>query len=170
MPVVKQPETRLLAEYLLEHYPEGGYRQRVPLGPAVFPPGGGQSLETALRMSRPWRPEVDAVVQDQGALVLIEAKVFKLVDGIAKLPLYRSLVGTTPELGDMRSLPRVMRLVAPWTSANAQTMARASGVELVVYHPAWIEQLLEDQHNYWTRESRQQRADRQDLLRRLGMG
>lgn len=166
---VKNPETRLVAEYLAELVYPNWYRQRQPLGPPL--PGTVEELglERAIAVSRPWRMEVDAVSVEHGRLVLIEAKVFKIVDGMAKLPLYKALVGSTPELAEHRQLPVVMRLVAPWTSDSMETMARAAGVEVVVFSPAWIRDYVQQYHNYWTAEYRQAREEKMRLRRALGV-
>jgi len=112
---------------------------------------------------------VDAVAVEHGRLVFIEAKVFKLVDGLAKLPLYASLLPTTPELHDKKDLQVVMRLVAPWTSPNVETMARSQGIEVVVFSPAWIADYVEQYQHYWTAEYREARAERQRLREELGV-
>ena len=166
---IRNPETRLVAEYLAQEIYPNWYRQRQPLGPAL--PGLVEEMgeARALAVSRPWRMEVDAVAVEDGRLVLIEAKVFKIVDGMAKLPLYKSLVPATPELTEHRSLPIVMRLVAPWASESMEIMARAAGVEVVVYSPAWIRDYVAQYHNYWTAEYRQAREEKMRLRRALGV-
>lgn len=166
---IRNPETRLVAEYLAEVVYPNWYRQRQPLGPAL--PGLVEEMgeARALAMSRPWRMEVDGVSVENGRLVLIEAKVFKIVDGMAKLPLYKSLVPSTPELAEHRGLPIVMRLVAPWTSESMEVMAQAAGVEVVVFSPAWIRDYVQQYHNYWTSEYRQAREEKIRLRKALGV-
>jgi len=168
-PKIRNPETRLVAEYLQRKVWPSWYRQRVPLGEAL--PGAVEEhgLAKALRISRPWRPEVDAVAVEDGRLVVIEAKLLKIVDGLAKLPLYASLVPLTPELREHHQLPIVKRLVAPWTSRTMEAMASSAGVEVVVYAPEWIADYMRDVQNYWTAEYRQAREERRRVREALGV-
>ena len=165
----KERETRLVAEYLAEKVFPHWYRQRQPLGPPL--PGTREELglDKALRVSRPWRPEVDAVAVEDGRLVLIEGKVFKYVDGMAKLPLYKSLVATTPELANHREKPVVMRLLMPWRSETVDLMVQAAGIELEVFSPPWIRDYVEDYQQYWTKEYREAREERQRLRAAFGL-
>ena len=112
---------------------------------------------------------MDAVAVENGRLVLIEAKVFKIVDGLSKLPTYKTLVPSTPELSPYHGLPIIMRLVAPWTSETMEVMAKGLGVEIVVFNPDWIRDYVQQYHNYWQREYREAREEKMRLRRALGV-
>jgi len=158
-----------VSEYLLEKVYPHWYKTRVPLGPALPGTVKDHGLRKALRISRPWRPEVDAVALVGNHLVLIEAKLLKIVDGLAKLPLYKSLVPTTPELQVLEYDRVIMRLVAPWTSETMEIMASGPGIEIEVFEPEWIVDYMADQHNYWTAEYRAARAEKRRLRESLGV-
>jgi hypothetical protein len=93
-------EHRLLSEWLHEKYPSYPVRMCVPLGPAPKEIVDRVGEEKALSASRPWRPEVDAIVFLERKLLVVEAKIFRVMDGLSKLQVYDTLVPSTPELRD----------------------------------------------------------------------
>lgn len=169
MPHVKNPETRLISEFMLSRFPNGGYRLRVPLGPplAAYVEDLGQRQGT--RASRPWRFEVDAVAWPGGHLALVEGKIFRLREGFSALPFYASLVQVTPELAPWRTAPIELWLVAPWMADWLVDVVARMGIAVYVYRPAWIDQYVEDQHLYHTREYRLAREERRRLREALGV-
>ena len=58
----RNPESRLIAEYVAVTFPGDRVMLRVPLGPAVMGSDVFPDWIRRLRASRGWRPEVDAVV------------------------------------------------------------------------------------------------------------
>lgn len=156
----RQVETRMISEYLKENYSEFIYILNVPLGAVPEDIMRREGYQRALGLSRPFRPMADAVVILPHYLLLVEAKVWNVVNGMAKLPLYKSLVPITPELMEYRPRGVIMQLVVGWTNANLELMARAADVELKVYRPLWLEEVVESMHKYWTREYRDQREKR----------
>ncbi len=160
----QQVETRMVAEYLAAEYSKFSFILSVPLGRVPEELMAAEGYQKAIGLMRPYRPEVDAVVILPRYLVLIEAKVWNIVNGLAKLPLYKSLIEFTPEL--KQYLPReiIMELVVGWTNPNLEIMARDAGVVVKVYAPAWLGQVVEDTHKYWTKEY--QDARRQKLALR----
>lgn len=153
----RQVETRMISEYLKEHYSGFPFIMNVPLGVVSEDLMREEGYKKALGMSRPFRPMADAVVILPNYLLLIEAKVWNVVNGLAKLPLYKSLVPVTPELKQYTPQNVLMQLVVGWTNPNLHVMARDAGVDLKVYHPLWLEEVVEDMHKYWTREYRDRR-------------
>jgi len=141
---------------------------RVPLGSIPAELGTSLGEAKARAVFRPWRPEVDAIIRLPNFLVLIEAKIFKLMDGLSKLPVYKSLIPLTPELQEYKKLPVIMRLLCvrplPWV----QQAASANDVEIVPWSPDWIIQIWEEQDKYWTKEKVLKREERKDVLRSLG--
>jgi hypothetical protein len=190
-PQVKNPETRLLAEYLHAKFPHYVSMTRVPLGPAVIGEAGLGPNATKIGAARPWRPEVDAVVfmvdpseirmlpqgprgvllsaPATGTLLLIEAKVVNYLDGLAKLPFYRALVASTPELEPVRGWDLRMRLViaqdAPWVQIGAQV----ADVEVDIYDPPWLAEYRQYRQRYWTREWREERLRVNQIRKQLGL-
>jgi len=164
----REIEPRWVAEYCSKFYPGLVVKYRVPLGPVPEELVKQVGLEKALRQYRPWRPEADALVFTPEKLVLIEGKVFRIMDGLAKLPMYKLLIPATPELQQFTHLPIHMQLlvvkaVEPWI-----TLAKSTGVELVEWAPTWVQQVFLQRDRYWTREAVALRERRKEVLRRLG--
>jgi len=140
----------------------------VPVGP--LPEGLAAAIGArAVGWARPFRPEVDAVIWPGGKLVLVEAKILSVIDGIAKLPVYGGLVPSTPELLPYAGLPRELVVVCPWDSEHVRAMAKTVGVGVEVFRPAWIEEYLESRMLYWTSEYRRTREAKRALRRELGV-
>jgi len=157
-----------VSAYIKEHYPDDEVRLRCPLGPIPAELSEIYGPAKAARVYRPSRPEVDALVILPGALLIIEAKIFKYMDGLAKLPVYKALVPKSPELMIFKNRPVIMHLLIPaeipWVKAAAPEM----GVEVYTWAPEWVRQIWEERDKYWTPESRLRRADRKALLEKLG--
>jgi len=149
----REIEPRWVAEYVAATWPKAQVIYRCPLGSIPEDVERAYGVAKGARIYRPWRPEVDACVLLPGALFLIEGKIFKVMDGLSKLPVYRSLVPLTPELRPYADLPVRMKLLVvkplPWVRQAAQQM----GVELVEYAPNWVVQIWEERDKYWTPEA-----------------
>jgi hypothetical protein len=159
----RQVEVRMVAEYLKLEYSRYTHITKQPLGKVPEELMAEVGYKRAVGMTRPFRPEVDAVVVLPGALVIIEAKVWNVVNGCAKLPVYKSLIPFTPELAQYRHLPVIMELVVGWTNDNLEIMARDAGVRIKVYCPTWLNEVVQDSHKYWTSEYRAQREEKLKL-------
>lgn len=122
----------------------------------------------AIRIYRPWRPEVDALVIMPGALLLIEAKIFKYMDGLAKLPVYKSLVPSTPELKTMLDLPVEMQLLIPVEIPWVRTAAENMDVKVYVWCPDWVKKIWNERDKYWQPKQVFEREKRKKILRDLG--
>ena len=165
----RQVEVRLVAEYLKATYSQYTFITKQPVGKVSESLMAQEGYQRALGLTRAFRPEVDAVVILPGALVLVEAKVWSVVNGLAKLPVYKSLVPFTPELKQYQHLPILMELVVGWTNPNLEIMASDMGVRLRVYCPAWLNEIVQSMHKYWTREYREQRDEKQKLREYYGI-
>jgi hypothetical protein len=165
----QQVETRMVAEYLAKEYPKFSFITKVPLGKVDEALMAKEGYQRALGLTRPFRPEADAVVILPNYLVLVEAKVWNVVNGLAKLPLYKSLVPFTPEL--QQYLPReiLMEIVVGWTNSNLEIMAREHGIAVKVYSPEWLKEVVESQHKYWTKEYQDRRQQRLQLREFYGI-
>jgi hypothetical protein len=164
----REVEPRWVAEYVTAHY--GGYeaRYRVPLGPPLTGTAEQMGTEKALRISRPWRPEVDAVIIEPERLILVEGKIFKVMDGLSKLPIYASLVPETPELADHKHKSIVMELLVVRPLSWVLTAAEKAGIKVVEWAPPWIVQIWEERDKYWAPEAVKLRNERKKVLSKLG--
>lgn len=165
----QQRERRLISEYVAERFPKDRVIMGCPLGPAPEKLVATLGPRKALRMVRGMRPEVDALVVRNHKLIMVEAKIRAWVDGIAKLPLYKSLVPTTPELEQYWTYPVEMRLCFPWYSETIDQAAKNLGVVLDVYHQPWIDEYLEELGKYWSGEYITARAEKKRMREILGV-
>ena len=159
----------MMSEYVASEYKDFPYMLAVPLGRIPDDVIKDVGYTQAIAFMRPYRLEVDAIVVLPRYLILIEAKVFKTIDGLAKLPLYKSLVPFTPELAQYADREVIMELVVGWTNPNLDIMARDAGVRLKVYAPDWLAAVVEDYHKYWTKEYRDARNQKLELRTMYGI-
>jgi len=164
----REIEPRWVAEYCLTHYAGFPVSYRVPVGPIPADMVTEMGMDKAIRAYRPWRPEVDAIVYLPNYLVLIEAKVFKYMDGLAKLPMYKSQIPLTPQLKEHKDKEVLMELLLPVEIPWVTSMALNSGVKVVVWAPDWVLKIWEERNKYWEPEQRLLREQRKEVLRKLG--
>jgi len=151
----------MISEYVATKFPDKRVSLSPPVGPEIqgLPPSMAQT--SRLQVSRPWRPEADAIVWLDGTLLLIEAKVAEYISGLAKLPLYKALIPLTPELATWHDWPIRMRLVVPRARPWIQAAADAVQVEIDLFEPPWLRDYYDYRDNYWTADYR---AKRQAIL------
>lgn len=161
-------EQRYVSEYVLEFYPDSIAKYRCPLGaiPATWVEMMG--IGKAAKTYRPYRPECDAAVITADEIILIEGKIMKVLDGLAKLPIYKWLIPKTPEFLEYKSLPVIALLVTPKEPQWEAEVAEHLGVEVDVFVPEWIEDYYSRQERYWTAEERAKREKRSRVLSELG--
>lgn len=164
----REVEPRWVTEYVTEVYPGYEARYRVPLGPYIAGLAEQMGADKARRVSRPYRPEIDAIVIHTERLILIEAKIFKWMDGLSKLPVYKSLLADTPELQDVKDRPVEMQLLVVRPVAWVNSAAEKAGIRVVEWAPAWIVQIFEERDKYWTPEATKARQERKEVLQKLG--
>lgn len=164
-----QRERRLIGEYIAYKFPKSRVIFGCPLGPVPEKLIATLGPRKALRMARGLRPEVDAVIVQNHRLVLVEAKIMKWLDGIAKLPVYKGLVPTTQELQPYRDYEVEMRLCLPWTSETVEEAAKSVGVTVDVFHRPWVDEYLEELGKYWSEEYRSARAEKRRLREIFGL-
>lgn len=162
-------ETRMISEYVVQTYGKYPHMFGVPLGRVSEELMKTAGYQAAIKMSRPYRPEADAIVVLPGALLIIEAKVWNIINGLAKLPLYKSLVPFTPELAQYKTLGVTMELVVGWSNANVDIQARDMNVKVSIFCPDWLQAKVDSMHNYWTAEYRQQRDQKLKLREFYGI-
>lgn len=168
--MAEQRERLLLARFLQERYPHHQKQTNAPLGlpaPQLIAEFG---LQTALRIGIKMRPNVDAIVWDKPNLLLIEAKIVRWVDGIAKLPFYNALFLDTPEFEQYFDWPRKLILVIPYTQENMLAVARRMGVEVVEYSTPEIDKYLQETLPYYqTGDYKRKRAELTATQEALGV-
>lgn len=165
----KPRERALIQDYIAQRYPNHHVIMGCPLGPVPESIIATWGRTKALRIARGMRPEVDALVFQDSKLIMIEAKIFKWVDGLAKLPMYKGLIPTTPELEQYKDLEVEMVLCTPWTSETIEAAAAAMGVRVDVYSTPDIDVFVEETHKYWTKEYQSARDEKKRARSLLGL-
>ena len=165
----RQVETRMVSEYLKATYGKFPFIMDIPLGKLDPQTVTEQGILRAANLLRPYRPRADAVVLLPRYLVIVEAKVWNVVNGLAKLPLYKSLIPFTPELAQYKGREVLLELVVGWSTPNLEIMARDANVKLVVFTPDWLEGIVQSMHLYWTKEYQAQRQDKIKLREQYGL-
>lgn len=166
---VGRAESRLISEYLALKFPGMRVALSHPLGPEITTGSNGLSARQRLQVSRPWRPEVDAIVWFPTSILLIEAKITEYLRGLGKLPLYKALVPVTPELAAWRDLDVRIRLVVPRSRPWLQPMIDAVGAEVDLFEPEWMREVYDYRDQYWTAEYRRRRQEILDARARAGV-
>jgi len=161
-------EPRWVSWYIARHYPRDIVKLRCPLGPIPEDLKKAVGEARGIKMYRPWRPEVDGLVILPGAIRLIEAKIFKYMDGLSKLPVYAGLVPTTPELKSWKDLPVQMVLLIPAKIDWVFTAASQQGITVDTDAPDFIRVAWEERDKYWTKDYVEKREKRKEVLRRMG--
>lgn len=135
-------ETRLLAEWLGARWPHRRVMQRVRVGsdhPDLEIPGLSPSER---RMVLAWRRWVDAIVFDEGTLVIVEATVLPKAGKISQLDMYMHLVPATPELADYRKWTLRGVLLSAVDDPVMRRLATDRGYTVELYHPPWVDGYL----------------------------
>uniref|UniRef100_A0A6M3XSH4 Uncharacterized protein n=1 Tax=viral metagenome TaxID=1070528 RepID=A0A6M3XSH4_9ZZZZ len=166
--VRREIEPRWVSEYVSNTYAQYKHAYRVPLGSIPEEITKIYGATKGRRVYRPSRPEVDAMIWTNKFLVLLEGKIFKIMDGIAKLPVYKSLVPVTPELEEWRGTPIRMELLCVQPLPWVQEAADRAGVNVIKWAPRWIQEIWQERDKYWTPEAVEKREERKKVLRSLG--
>jgi len=101
--------------------------------------------------------------------ILIEAKIFKYMDGLSKLPVYKSLIPDTPELAHWPTDVK-MELLIPAPIVWVENAALNMGVKVVSsYVQEYIKRVWEERDKYWTKEAIEEREERKRKLQEIGI-
>jgi len=163
----RELEPRWVSEYMAQTYPKAEVRLRVPLGPIPDATSKDYGLMKGLRVYRPWRPEVDAAARWTNKTIIVEAKIFKYMDGLSKLPVYKSLLQSTPELAHWPT-DVIMELLIPAPITWVISAAGNSGVKVVSHFvPDYIKHVWEERDKYWTKDAIEAREARKRRLQEV---
>ena len=167
--VRREIEPRWVSEYIKEFYAKNEVHLRCPLGSIPDELKELYGPAKAARVHRPWRPEVDALVVLPGAIMLIEAKIQKYMNGLSKLPVYKAALMRTPEFMPMLEGRHVLlQLLLPYPIPWIMELAGEMGVQVIDWVPDWVADIWEDRDKYWTPDYQMKRADRKRILKMLG--
>jgi len=154
---------------MLKTWPEGGWQLNVELGPIPQEYIDRYGLGKAAALFRPTRPRVDAVKWNDKAYYIIEAKIRDIKAGIGDLSYYRGMLPRTPDLPFYDGQPIICRLVVPWMIDWIKVAAEAAQVEVKVFWVGWIDEYIKERQHYFTREYRDERAEKMKLREILGV-
>lgn len=154
---------------MASQFPAGGWVLNVPLGPIPQEIVARHGLQAGAALFRPSRPRIDAVRWTNAGYWLLEAKIREPKAAIGDLLVYKSLALQTPDLPNYDGQPFIMRLVVPWALEWVQEAARAQGMELAIFLPAWVEDYVRERQEYFTREYRLNRDEKMRLRRTFGL-
>lgn len=165
----EERERRFVNDYLLTHFPRGGWYINVPLGPVPDEIVAQHGLAKGSKLFQPSRPRIDAVIPTKDEYWLIEAKIREAKAAIGDLLVYHELAKRTPDLPGYTEQPFRLRLVVPWALDWIKLEALAHSMELVVFLPAWVEDYVRDRQLYFTRSYRIARDEKMRNRRILGL-
>lgn len=168
-PSVKNPETRLVSEYLTTKLAAYRAVTKYPLGPTPDELARRFGEHEGGRLARPWLLEVDALVWFGDSLLLIEGKVNQYRNGIADLLVYEKALARTASLREWSGWPVRKRLVVPEAGEWWTWLADELGVEIDVFAPAWIQAYRDWRNRYWTQPYRVEREAKIEARRRMGL-
>jgi hypothetical protein len=101
--------------------------------------------------------------------IIVEAKIFKYMDGLSKLPIYQSLVKSTPELAHWPQ-DIEMRLLLPAPITWVLQAASDMGVKVITdFVPEYIKRVWDERDKYWTKDAVTARAEKKRKLEEAGI-
>jgi hypothetical protein len=137
-------ESRLVAEWAIATYPAAIIRFRVSLGSLTSALTGSDLTADELRAIGHSRRWVDAMIVEPNAVHLVEAKIRLSPGALEQLELYRRLFPMTPELQHLHHLTPDLHLVFAVEDPVLTAIARERGVHVHTYHPAWVDEYLNE--------------------------
>lgn len=138
----QQRETRLVADFVAEFYPNGRAIFNLRVG-GINPVITDQDLtEGELALIGAHRRYADAVIIQERELILIEGYILPTLGKVSQILGYRALLPFTPELDSFASLPITAIIVGPIEDQFMARLAREQGILVRVYRPPWVEEFL----------------------------
>jgi len=145
-------EMRLVSEYIAKYYPNSPSLTRVRLGPthpALITEGMTEEEQNMLKV---WRRWADGIVITRNRLILIEGAILPDPGDVSKLLLYEYLLRYTPEFQQYLDRDIVKVLLLAIEDPVLGKIARAAGIQVVVFCPDWVREYIQ------TLAGRKQRA------------
>ncbi len=151
----RQWEEEMLAEWLAAKHPRARVLYRVRLGPlaSAHPDATLTDAERRL-LGAAFRRWADAMIVEEGTLTVIEAALIPSPGDLAMLELYLHLVDATPELEEVRQLPRQGLLLWAVDDPYARPLAVRRGLRVEIYKPSHFTEWAEFQNARKTRPPR----------------
>jgi hypothetical protein len=131
-------EMRLVSEYVAKYYPNSISLTRVRLGPTHPALILEDISEEEKNMLTVWRRWADAIVITRNRLILIEGAILPDPGDVSKLILYEYLLKYTPELQQYLDRDVVKVLLLAIEDPVLEKIARAAGIQVVVFCPDWV--------------------------------
>jgi hypothetical protein len=169
MPASQSREKRYIAEFMVANFEPDQFMLNVPLGPIPDELINVHGIQGAAAIFRPSRRRIDAAAWPASTYILIEAKIRDPLEGLGRLQTYRDLAFKTPDLPEYKGQPFEMWLVVPYSLEWIKTAATAAGIKLVIFWQDWIADYVKERQNYFTKEYRTARDDKQRLRRVFGL-
>ena len=139
-------EQRLVAEFIARFYPDHESRTHVHLGSTPPSLKGRYATDEDERLVGVFRRWADAMVFLPDRLILIEGKILPQPGVISQLKLYEELIAKTPELFEHMGKPIEKVLVCAIEDRLITELARREGVQVRIFHPAWIDEYMKIVH------------------------
>lgn len=168
--MAEQRERALLAAYIRQAFPAAQVRFNCALGMVPYDLVAQMGRTQALRYYRRLRPTVDAIAIQDHTITLIETKIYRWLDGLAKLPIYGLMAMDTPELEEFAGYKGELQLVIPFAQANILRYAKLLDVQVVEFSIPEIDDYIANVvPRYQTAEWKHSRAARRATLEALGI-
>jgi hypothetical protein len=136
-------EMRLVSEYVAKYYPNSISLTRVRLGPTHPALILENISEEEKNMLTVWRRWADAIVITRNRLILIEGAILPDPGDVSKLILYEYLLKYTPELQQYLDRDIVKVLLLAIEDPVLEKIARAAGIQVVVFCPDWVREYIQ---------------------------
>ena len=149
MPRLWQPrESRLLAEWIREFYPNDRVKYRVRLGP--YPYWAKPSIETGVspEIYKIYQRWADAIIIRPNEIIIIEAKIKPDPGVISQINLYALLLPKTPELSEYKDRPIRKIVLLALRDVEVEELAERENIEIQYYAPNWVNDYLKEQRRY----------------------
>jgi hypothetical protein len=128
--MAQQMEAKYVNEWLQLNYPDKLTWKRVRLG--VLPTN---ELSRMYMVTSRW---VDAVVLDDGKVILVEAKLRPQPGAISQLQLYDNEFPRTAMFKDLWNKQRELVFLTTREVSGIKELADAAGIRYAVYRPDWV--------------------------------
>ena len=167
--MTRERERRYIAEFMLENFRPDQYMLNVPLGRIPEELITIHGLQGAAAVFRPSRRRIDAVAWTAHTYILIEAKIRDPLEGLGRLNTYYNLAQKTPDLPEYRGQEFEKWLVVPYSLEWIITAAHDDDIKLHVYWRDWIADYVKERQDYFTKEYREARDEKQRLRKAFGL-